>query len=476
LDDRQRIRGCQDLDDRQSAPRVRRGNCGGQRAGDSMGVTIGIRREDKNQWERRVPLVPADVGDLRDHHDVEFHVQTSPIRVFTDVEYESVGARIVPDLAAADIVLAVKEIPVAELLPHRTYLFFSHTVKGQDRNMPMLRHLLDTGSTLIDYEKIADEQNRRLIFFSLHAGYAGAIESLVALGERLAAEGRTTPLLDVRHAYEYAGLDDAKAHLRQIGARIAQHEPDAGERPLVIGIAGYGNVAKGCAEILSCLPVQKITPAELPAAAAETAASRGPLLLVEFRESDMVVPRSAEAQFVLQDYYQHPDTYRSVFADHLPHLDLLLNTIYWTPAYPRLVTRKWVRENYGPGLSPRLKVIGDISCDIEGSIEITLKSPTPEAPCFVYDPETDTVQDGVIGLGPVVMAVDNLPCELPRESSSHFSSVLRDMVPSLIQADFTASFESLHLPPHLKKAVICHRGELTPAFRYLQGHLDKAAR
>ena len=190
----------------------------------------------------------------------------------------------------------------------------------------------------------------------------------------------------------------------------------------------------------------------------------------------MVEPRSGDAQFVLQDYYQRPKNYRGIFANYLPNLDVLLNTIYWTPDYPRLVTKKWVKNNYGPDKNPRLKVIGDISCDIEGSIEVTLKAPMPEAPCYVYDPETGEVTDGVRGDGPVIMSVDNLPCELPRESSVHFSTVLHEMMPALGQADFSAGFEGLHLPSYLKKAVITHRGELAPSYRYLQKYLDKAGK
>ena len=432
-----------------------------------MSVTVGIRREDKNEWERRVPLVPADVAALAADHDLDFLVQPSPLRVFADDEYATAGANVTEDLSPAQVVLAVKEIPIAELRPDRTYLYFSHVVKGQPYNMPMLQHLLDTGATLIDYEKIADEQNRRLIFFSIHAGYAGMIESLVCLGQRLEYLGEKTPLLDVRHAYQYASLDEAKEHLRGIGVRIAADGLGEYTAPVIIGVAGYGNVARGCQEILDCLPVREITVADLPATADRSLDEVGPLVKVTFREEDMVEPRSSEAQFVLQDYYQRPENYRGVFQRHLPHLDVLMNTIYWEDRYPRLVTRKWAKANYGAGRRPRLQVIGDISCDIEGSVELTVKAPQPDAPCYVVDPASGEVVDGVAGAGPVIMAVDNLPCELPRESSEHFSRVLRDMVPALAQADFGASFGSLHLPSHLKKAIITHRGKLTPNYRYL---------
>ena len=438
-----------------------------------MGAVIGIRREDKNKWERRVPLVPADLADLVKNHDIDFVIQPSPIRVFTDDDFRSAGLKVDEDLSQADIIFAVKEIPISLLQDKKVFVYFSHTVKGQDYNMPMLQHLLNEGATLIDYEKIADEQNRRLIFFSIHAGYAGMIESLVCLAQRLELQGKKTPLLDIKHAYEYSSLDEAKDHLKEIGSRILAEGLGDHQKPVVIGLAGYGNVSKGCQEILECLPVKSITVDQLESAANGSIEEMGPLVQVVFREEDMVETKSADAQFVLQDYYQRPENYRGVFEKYLPHMDLLMNTIYWEEKYPRLVTHKWAKSNYGPDKSPRLQVIGDISCDIEGSIEMTLKAPQPDTPCYVYDPATRSITDGVAGHGPVIMAVDNLPCELPKESSEHFSRVLRDMIPVLVQADFVSDFGSLHLPSYLKKAVITHRGELTPNFRYLQDSLDK---
>ena len=439
-----------------------------------MGVTIGIRREDKNEWERRVPLVPADLVELSQDPNLAFTIQPSAIRVFTDDEYRQVGITVDESLDDADIVVAVKEIPLQLLQKKKIYFFFSHTIKGQAYNMPLLQHMLDLGSTLIDYERIADEQNRRLIFFSVHAGYAGMIESLVCLARRMEFNGIKTPLLELKHAYEYSSLIEVKNHLLQIGHRIRNEGMGDHADPIIIGLAGYGNVSRGCQEILECLPVKEITVAELEDTAGATAAQVGHLVKVVFKEEDMVEPRFSDAHFVLQDYYQRPENYRGVFEKYLPNLDLLMNTIYWEDRYPRLVTKKWTRANYGPDKRPRLQVIGDISCDIEGSIELTLKAPMPDKPCFVFDPQTGEVHDGIEGDGPVIMAVDNLPCELPRESSEHFSMVLRDMMPAVGQADFRSDFEGLHLPPHLKKAVITHRGELTPGYRHLQEALDKA--
>ncbi len=438
-----------------------------------MGVTIGIRREDKNEWERRVPLVPADLKELSKDPNLSFIIQPSAIRVFSDDEYRQAGITVDENLDDADIIVAVKEIPLDLLQEKKVYFFFSHTIKGQAYNMPLLQHLLDAKSTLIDYERIADEQNRRLIFFSVHAGYAGMIESLACLARRMEYHGVKTPLLELKHAYEYGSLIEAKNHLLQIGNRIRTEGMGEHEDPIIIGLAGYGNVSKGCQEILDCLPVKEIAVADLEETAGMTVSQVGPLVKVVFKEKDMVEPKSNDAQFVLQDYYQRPENYRGVFEKYLPHMDLLMNTIYWEDRYPRFVTKKWAKSQYGSDKRPRLQVIGDISCDIEGSIELTLKAPMPDQPCFVYDPHTGKIHDGIEGDGPVIMAVDNLPCELPRESSEHFSQVLRDMMTSLGQTDFQSDFEGLHLPSHLKKAVITHRGELTPSYRYLQDALDK---
>jgi saccharopine dehydrogenase (NAD+, L-lysine forming) len=437
-----------------------------------MGVTIGIRREDKSDWERRAPLIPRDLVALEREQGLKFIIQPSPIRVITDEEYRAAGLTVSEDLSVCSVILAIKEIPARLLQAGKAYVYFSHVVKGQPYNMPMLGRLLELGCSLVDYEKIADDQNRRLVFFSRHAGYAGMLETLWCLGQRLKWRGIASPFSEVRHAYGYADLEAAKDHLRDIGARIVRHGLPEGMRPLVIGVAGYGNVAQGVQEILECLPLTEISPAELAAAAVLGRADGPALLKVLFREEHMARPTDPNATFQLQDYYQRPERYLGCFERHLPYLDVLVNTIYWEERYPRLVTREWAMTHYLPGRRPRLQVIGDISCDIEGSIELTLRATQPASPCFTYDPVEDTVRDGVEGHGPVIMAVDNLPCELSLESSQHFSTTLRGMVTDLAAADWSADFARLNLPPHLKKAVIVHRGELTPAYGYLRHYVE----
>jgi alpha-aminoadipic semialdehyde synthase len=434
-----------------------------------MGTIIGIRREDKNKWERRAPLIPTDAFELQSKLGVQVIAQPSSVRVCTDDEYRSAGIEIREDLAPASLIFAIKEIPPQLLLPKKTYVFFAHVVKGQPHNMPMLQRLMELGCSLVDYEKITDDQKRRLIFFGRHAGYAGMIETLRCLGQRLAVSGVSTPLSQVRPAFEYRDLCEAKAHLTALGDDITQQ---AGARPFVFGFSGYGNVSTGAQEVFDCLKPVEVSASDLAAVA--FAGAR--FVKVVFREEHMVERKDSSTQFNLHEYYDHPERYQGCFEKYLPYLDVLVNCIYWDARYPRLVAREWAARNYRPGCTARLKVIGDISCDIEGSVEFTVKATEPDCPCYVYLPEQESVRDGVEGNGPVIMAIDNLPCEIPRESSQYFSSVLRHMVAPLTKADWQTPFEKLDLPPYLKRAVIVHQGRLTPDYQYIQKHLESHLR
>jgi len=432
-----------------------------------LSAIVGIRREDKNQWERRVPLVPTDASELQTKDGLRVFVQPSNIRVCTDDEYRSAGVEVNEDLGRASVIFAIKEIPAHLLLPRKTYVFFAHVVKGQPHNMPMLRRLMELGCSLVDYEKITDDQKRRLIFFGRHAGYGGMIETLRCLGQRLATSGASTPLAQVRSAFQYRDLSEAKAHITALGGETVHQ---AGAPALVFGFSGYGHVSMGAQEIFDCLAPVEVGVADLPAAASAAADPR-PVKVV-FREEHMVERKEKSFPFNLQEYYDHPERYAGCFEKYLPHLDVLVNCIYWDSRYPRLVTREWARKNYRTGCAPRLKVIGDISCDIKGSVELTVRVTEPDHPCYVYLPEQDSVRNGVEGNGPVIMAIDNLPCEIPRESSQYFSSVLRDVAVPLAKADWQVPFEMLDLPPYLKRAVIVHQGRLTSDYQYIQKHLE----
>jgi len=435
-----------------------------------MPSRIGIRREDKSKWERRVPLVPGHVEQLQEKHDIEVWAQPSEIRVFPDQDYRDAGCRITEDLSACPVVFAVKEIPAGFFDPGHTYVFFAHVIKGQSYNMPMLQALLDKGCQLIDYEKVTDEQGRRLIFFGHHAGLAGMIDTLWALGRRLGWEGITNPFADLQQTYQYDDLERAKADISDLGEQIASEGLPEPIVPLICGFAGYGNVFSGANEIIELLPVEEIAPGQV-ADVAQNSSARDRVYKVVFKEEHTVAPVSPDDAFQLQDYYDHPEKYRSTFDTYLPHLTLLVNCVYWEEKYPRLVTKQDLREIYRTSKQPRLRVIGDISCDIEGAIEATIQATEPGAPVYVYHPFEDRAISGVGGEGPVILAVDILPSELPREASIYFSGVLMDYVPAIVKADYSVPFQALDLPPEIKRAVIVHQGELTPEYRYLEDHL-----
>lgn len=429
---------------------------------------IGIRHEDKSKWEGRTPLVPQDVAGLIREHGLQFQVQTSPTRAFVDAAFAEAGAVIVDELSDCPIVLGVKEIPPEKLLPERTYVYFSHTIKGQPANMPALRRLMELKCQLIDYEKIADEHGRRLVFFGRYAGLAGMIDSLWALGQRWEHEGLQTPLKVIQQAHKYESLQAAEGAIKKAGEQIRQDGlPDACQ-PFVCGFAGYGQVSQGAQEIYDLLPVEEIAPGDLPGCSR----SANTCYKVVFHEKHMVERIDPSKPFDLQEYYDLPERYRGQFPQYLPYLTVLMVGIYWEPKYPRLVTCDLLREMYTGREQPRLRVIGDISCDVEGSVECTLRVTDSDNPVYVYEPTTGQARDGVAGDGPVILAVDHLPCELPIDSSVYFSQSLRPFIPGLCRADFAASLADCGLPPELMRATILYHGVLTEPFRYMEEFLE----
>ncbi|HSQ34689.1 MAG TPA: hypothetical protein VLQ89_01740, partial [Candidatus Binatia bacterium] len=292
-----------------------------------MEHVIGIRREDKNEWEKRVPLVPADVRWLKETQGIRTIIQPSGIRVFSDDEYRQAGAEISEDLGRAEVIYAVKEIPASLFQKNKTYVFFSHTIKGQAHNMPMLKTMIDLGCNLIDYERVINEKNQRLIFFGRYAGLAGMLDTLHAFGQKMLARGIPTPFAKIEQAYRYHSLAAAKEAVAAIGNEIDEQGFPAELCPLIVGFSGYGNVSRGAQEIFDLLP-HKILSAEAMLEMAENFSNDNlNLFKVVFSEDDIARPR--QGIFSLPDYYAHPENYESKFENYLPLLSILVNCIYW---------------------------------------------------------------------------------------------------------------------------------------------------
>jgi alpha-aminoadipic semialdehyde synthase len=434
---------------------------------------IGLVRETKNEWERRVPIIPRDIRGLISKLGIVMSVQPSANRIFEDKLFLEAGAQVIPDLNACEMILGIKEIKPDDLLPDKIYMFFSHIVKGQSYNMPMLRRLLDLNCTLIDYEKIANEKGMRLIYFSFHAGVAGIIDTMWSFGHLMEWSGIDSPFARLKQTITYDGMHQAEIEFQEIGDYIKKEGLTAKHLPFVIGITGYGNVARGVHHLLDFLPVEKIDPANLHTFMQNGIFDPKKVYTVVFKEEDMVVPVQASSKFELHDYYNHPQNYCSQFEQYLPYMNILVNASYWDTPYPRHVSRESIRNLYSAADPPRLRLIGDISCDIEGGVEVTLKTTDPGDPYFTYDAANDAIIDGLSDAGPVIMSVDNLPSELPRDASIYFSSILKTLIPDLVNTDFTSEFSQLRLPDHLKKAVIVYRGKLTRNYQYLQDYLDQ---
>ena len=432
-----------------------------------MDCTIGIRREDKNRWERRAPLTPGAVRRLVEQ-GVRIAVQPSPLRVFADDEYREAGAEVREDLDDCRLVLGVKEMPAHLFRDGGVYLFFSHTMKGQPANMAMLAELIRRRATLLDYELITDDEGRRLVAFGHWAGIAGMLDGLWALGRRLAEEDIPSPFADARRAWEFRDYEEARAATRALGRRIADEGLPPAIRPLVVGITGYGRVARGAREILELLPVREIAPEDLPALLGESPALHGHHVYVTTFRKEHMYRRRDGGGFDLAELEAHPGRYVSRLAEFLPHLAVLVNALYWEPRFPRLVTREMLAELWSGPVAPRLRLIDDITCDIRGSIEATVRPTDPDRPTYLYLPERDEAVDGAwTGPGPVVLAVDNLPCELPREASEEFSGALAPPVPALARALGPGGLDLERLPAPLRRAVIVHRGDLVERHAHL---------
>jgi alpha-aminoadipic semialdehyde synthase len=336
--------------------------------------------------------------------------------------------------------------------------------------MPMLKKLMSLGCNLIDYEKVVDDEGKRILFFGRYAGIAGMHDTLWALGKRLDSEKTSNPFSKLKQTYEYPTLKELKQAVSEVGKRISQEGLPDSLVPFVCGFTGYGHVSQGAQEIFNLLPHKTIPPEKIPDLFENSEPSGRTLYKAVFEERHLVVPRSEGNAFDLQDYYDHPEKYAARFHHYLPYLTLVINGIYWTPRYPRIISIDHLKALFQND-TPRLKVIGDITCDVDGSVACTVRATQPDNPVFVYDPATQTDTDGWTGPGVVVLAVDNLPCELPRASSLYFSNALIDFVPGIVRADVSVPFAECTFPAAVKAATLLYRGNLTPDYLYLREHL-----
>lgn len=427
---------------------------------------LGIIKETKNKLERRVPLNPQAVQKLI-QKGFEVVVQPSETRIYKDEEYRAVGATLSSNLSECDFIIGVKEIPIDNLIPGKPHLFFSHTIKGQDYNIPLLQKILDDKITLLDYEKIEDNAHKRLVFFGKFAGYAGMVDTLHGLGQRLMQQFNIeTPFLQIRHSYQYESVSDAIDHIKIIGEEIKKNGLPAEITPFNIFLLGYGHVSQGCQEILSVLPIVKISPAQLEENSQNYEDNK--IYLSIFKEEHLV-ERKDGTKFDLLDYFKNNGKYKSRLERYLPYCSIYMNAIYWTPQCPVFLPNSYLNKIQDK--NPKLIIIGDITCDIGGSVQATIKETCPDNPVFIYNTKTGKETDGYKGEGFAVMAVNNLPCEFPKEASDCFSESLMLFMEQILNNDYSKPIADSSLPDEIKSACIAHQGKLEVEYEYLEEYL-----
>ena len=404
---------------------------------------IAIIRESRSD-DRRTPLVPSHIKELLSTFlDLSIFVQPSKHRCFSDQEYEEKGAIITEDLSACNLVLGVKEIEPDLLIPSKSYMFFSHTIKIQPDNSAaaqgtpgmdkkeLLKEILKKKITLIDYENIRDDLSRRYLGFGRFAGIVGCYNSLNLYLETLGQK----PMPRAHELNSYEKLKDSIGKRDFRNARII--------------ITGDGRVARGSLEFLEFANIQKVLPDEY------LQNNNSSAIFCNLPTSAYVSNKNGSI-FDLQNFINSPEMYISVLNKYMPSTNMLISSHYWDPKSPRLFEKKDIEKNNN------LKVIGDITCDVNGSIPTTSRSSTIIDPYYYVDRITmQEINQHDQALA--VMAVDNLPSELPKDSSKEFGDgILKEVLPYILEKD----------DGRIKRATITENGYFLPSYKYLTNYIN----
>ena len=399
-------------------------------------IKFGIIKEGKVPIDKRVPITPEQAKEIQGKfHGVRVYCQSSDIRCYDDEDYTNEGIEVVNDISDCDVILGVKEVPIPNLVNNKTFFFFSHTIKEQAYNRELLQTILNKKIKLIDYETLVDENDHRVIAFGRYAGIVGAYNGIWTLGKRY-------NLFNIRRAKDCFDLDDLKNEFSKV------------KLPRIkIAITGGGRVAKGAIEVMFGMGIRKVTPAEYMNERFDEP------VFTQLNTRDYN-KREDGGEFNRHHFYDHPYDYEGDFLKFAKVTDLLIACAYWDPKAPKLFSREdAVKGDF------RIKVIADVTCDIEGSIPSTIRPSVIDDPIYDYNPTEGIEEAPLSDEGNItVMAVDNLPCELPRDASRDFGRMLIDNVlPNLLGDDEQGM---------IRDATICENGKLTEKYDYLQSYVD----
>lgn len=399
-------------------------------------ICLGILKETKTPPDKRVPITPVQVDIIEElFPNTKVMVQSGFDRCFKNDEYEYLKVPILNDMSNCEVLMGVKEVKIEKLLSGKTYLFFSHVGKKQPYNRDLLRAILEKNITLIDYEYLTRPNGARIVAFGHWAGVVGAYNALRARAE-------ITNNFKLKPAYKCYGIEEMYAGLRKVSLK-----------PIKILVTGGGRVAKGAMETLDALKLRKVHYKDF--------------LTQEFDEPVVCqiepmhyVKRKDGLPFDMQHFIANPESYESTFKPYQKVTDIFIACHYWDPKSPKFI----VQEDYK---DPEFKmsIIADVSCDIDGPIASTIRSSNIEEPFYDYNPESGLEEPAFSGGNNVtVMAVDNLPGELPRNASRDFG---RDLIKHVFPALFGNDDDGV-----IERATIAKDGKLTPKFSYLQNYVD----
>ena len=398
---------------------------------------VGLIREGKTPPDKRVAFTPQQAEEVEQRFpNVKVYCQQSGHRCFRDDEYQALGIEIISDMRDCDILMGIKEVPTIDLLENKTYLFFSHTIKKQPYNKKLLQEIIRKKIRLIDYEALKDKQGNRLVAFGRYAGIVGAYNGLWAYSKRSGGQ-----LL--RRGYECFDVNELKRELRTIKLP-----------PVKIILTGAGRVGKGAMESLDTAGIRKVNVADFLKKQYDEP------VYVQLSSADYHT-RIAGGHFNREEFHQHPERYISSFTEFANVADILMAGAYWNPNAPVLFTRQQMQA---PGF--RIKVIADITCDIEGSIPSTKRASSIPDPIYDYDPAKDQVCPPLSGDQFItVMAVDNLPCELPRSASEEFG---RDLIDRILKPLLSDDPEGI-----IQRGTIADHGIFLEDFLYLRDFVEQ---
>ncbi|GGD28886.1 NAD(P)-dependent oxidoreductase [Flavobacterium orientale] len=398
-------------------------------------MIFGIIKERKNPPDRRVVFSPQALLDIKTQFpQIKIKVESSDIRIYSDDDYKTVGFEVTTDMSDCDVLFGVKEVPTDALIPNKTYFFFSHTIKKQPYNRRLLQTILDKNITLIDHETIVDKNNSRLIGFGRYAGIVGTYNAFRAFGIKY-------ELFNLAKAETLSGRDELITRLKR------PFLP-----PIKIVLTGKGKVGMGSKEILDAMKIKEVSAEDFL-----TKTYTNPVYV----QLDVLEYNKRKDSKVLnnQDFYLNPKDYVSDFERFTKVADVFITGHYYANDAPAILTRAMLQSP-----TNKLKIVADISCDVKGPIACTLRSSTIADPFYGYLPNEDKEVPVTHPASIMVMAVDNLPCEIPRDASEGFGEMfIKHVIPSFFNNDKEGILE---------RAKMTENGKLTPKFSYLQDFVD----